>query len=258
MAATKSRPAKGKKPSKKARGRMPVKRSINLVLIDENKINPVTAILSVLLILVLAAAFSKFLVIDRLNAVSAAQAKAARIEGELDSTLDQIEAIGDIEDSYAHYTIDSMTAAELGLVDRVEILELVHRVLIANATMSTSEYCERVTQVAETLQAVQSGAPSIGEIGRYIRDSFSQFIGIQRAPADSTTTWSLTGNVLTVNAVGRSLKTMNDVAKMLEEDPIVDSCVLTTANKSNRTDLDKRVSARFIVYLQQSQEVNAQ
>ena len=50
------------------KGKLPTKRSINLVLVDENKINPLTAILGVLLIVVLAGAFSKFLVIDRLNA----------------------------------------------------------------------------------------------------------------------------------------------------------------------------------------------
>ena len=56
MAAKKTKPvqAKGKGVLK---GKMPTKRSINLVLVDENKINPLTAILGILLILVLAVVF---------------------------------------------------------------------------------------------------------------------------------------------------------------------------------------------------------
>ena len=61
MAAKKTKPAQGKGKGKSLlKGKMPTKRSIHLVLVDENKINPLTAILGVLLVLVLAAAFSGY------------------------------------------------------------------------------------------------------------------------------------------------------------------------------------------------------
>ena len=62
MAAAKSCPAKGQKASKVFHGRMPVKRKINLTLINENRIDPLKAIPAILLILLLALVFGKFLV----------------------------------------------------------------------------------------------------------------------------------------------------------------------------------------------------
>ena len=48
MAAKKTKPNQGKGKSV-LKGRMPTKRTINLVLVDENKINPLMAILGILL-----------------------------------------------------------------------------------------------------------------------------------------------------------------------------------------------------------------
>ena len=112
MAAKKTKPNKGKSVLK---GRIPTKRTINLVLVDENKINPLMAILGILLIVVLAGAFSKFLVIDRMNAMSRAQARVTQLQHDLDSTMDALDNIGDIGETYAHYTLEGMTAAELNL-----------------------------------------------------------------------------------------------------------------------------------------------
>jgi hypothetical protein len=53
--------AKNKKGSRLKRGRMPVKTSINLVPVNENKINLGIAIPAILLIILLAAAFRKYM-----------------------------------------------------------------------------------------------------------------------------------------------------------------------------------------------------
>ncbi len=257
MAAAKKGSARDKKPQGKYHGRLPSKNTINLVLNDDRKLDWRKAIPAILLIIVLAIAFAKFLVLDRLNEVDKAAALVAALRDQLDSMEDQIESIGEIEDIYAHYTIDGMTKAELGLVDRVDIMNLVRRVQIANASMSTSEFSQRLSTAGEVMRQAQDNSPSWSDIGSFIRNSLSELMGLRREANRENTTWSVTGNVLTVNVSGLSLQTLNDVAQMLEQNPIVDSCVLTTANKTSRTDVENRVSGRYIVYLKQPSEPEA-
>ena len=181
MAAAKKGPVKGKRPPKKAlRGRMPVKRSINLMLIDENRISPVKATLGIIVIVALAALFSKFMVADRLAMMSSASGKANQLKDTLDQTMEAIERYEGVEDSYAHLTYAGMTQEEMSRVDRVRVLELVADILPDNETAKT---------------------------------------------------WSVTGNIMTVEITGRTLEELNELARRVEESPIVDSCVITTAKK---------------------------
>lgn len=203
MAAEKSKPLKGRRVKKNVRGRMPTKRTINLVLIDENRISIKKAAPAILLIVALAVVFSKYMVADRLIAVSEASGRVSRLRSNLDSALELSQSFGDVEDTYAHYTTAGMTAQELGLVDRVRVTELVGTILPA------------------------------GDVAK---------------------TWSVSDNVLTVEVSGSSLETLNDLARQMEEDPIVDSCTITTANKDDRLDPGEEVRARFIVYLRQPPE----
>ena len=92
MAAAKGKPLSGARSKKGIGGRMPTKRSINLVVVDENKINPIKAVLGILLILVLAAAFGKFLVYDRLAEVNHAQARVTDLTRERGELADRLAA----------------------------------------------------------------------------------------------------------------------------------------------------------------------
>ena len=258
MAAAKNRSAQGKKAQGKYRGRLPAKNSINLVLNNDKKLDWRKALPAILLIVALAVAFGKYLVLDRLNAVDKAAARVVELQTQLDDIQDKIGDIGEIEDTYAHYTIDGMTQAELGLVDRVEILKLVRKVQIANASMSTSEFSARLSAAGDAMRQAQTTTPQWSDIGAYVKNSIADLMGLNRQSSTESTTWSVTGNVLTVNVSGLSLQTLNDVARMLEQQPIVDSCVLTTANKTSRTDVENRVSGRYIVYLKQPAEEVAQ
>ena len=213
MAAAKSGAVKGRQMKKGIRGRIPVKRTINLVPVNEDKISLKLAIPGILLILVLAGLFSKFLVIDRLTAMSKAAARTARLQSELDDALAQVTSFGDVENTYAHYTLDGMTKEELSLVDRPSVVELVSSIIPAGKTEKT---------------------------------------------------WSLSGNILTIEITAKTLEDLNQLAREIEEDPIVDSCSITTANKNQdtvinksnnrKTVVDTDVWARFIVYLRQPEE----
>ena len=69
---------------KKVLRNIPVKRSINLVLVNEKKVNVPKALLGILIIAALAGVFSKFLVIDRLNAMNSASGVAAQKKADFD------------------------------------------------------------------------------------------------------------------------------------------------------------------------------
>lgn len=244
MAAKKIKPAKGKGVLK---GKLPTKRSINLVLVDENKINPLTAILGILLIVVLAGVFSKFLVIDRLDAMSRAQGRVTRLQGDLDSAMDALDNIGDIGETYAHYTLEGMTAAELNQVDRVLVLALVDSILPVVEEGPSEE------EIAGILKSMFRDAPATGNDAldtarqRARLDLLEQLVPV---PEYIVNRWSLTDNLLTLEVNGQTLERLNELRRQIEKSPIVDSCAIMTANKDARRNAQEGVWARFIVYLQ--------
>ena len=71
--AAKGKPAGGKVLKKGIGARMPVKRSINLVLVDENKINPLEAVLGIILIVALQYLEDVIAFIWRLTSTASAQ-----------------------------------------------------------------------------------------------------------------------------------------------------------------------------------------
>ncbi len=244
MAAKKIKPAKGKGVLK---GKQPTKRSINLVLVDENKINPLTAILGILLIVVLAGVFSKFLVIDRLDAMAQAQGRVTRLQGDLDSAMDALDNIGDIGETYAHYTLEGMTAAELNQVDRVLVLALVDSILPVVEEGPSEE------EIAGILKSMFRDAPATGNDAldtarqRARLDLLEQLVPV---PEYIVNRWSLTDNLLTLEVNGQTLERLNELRRQIEKSPIVDSCAIMTANKDARRNAQEGVWARFIVYLQ--------
>ena len=244
MAAKKIKPAKGKGVLK---GKLPTKRSINLVLVDENKINPLTAILGILLIVVLAGVFSKFLVIDRLDAMSQAQGRVTRLQGDLDSAMDALDNIGDIGETYAHYTLEGMTASELNQVDRVLVLALLDSILPVVEEGPSEE------EIAGILKSMFRDAPATGNDAldtarqRARLDLLEQLVPV---PEYIVNRWSLTDNLLTLEVNGQTLERLNELRRQIEKSPIVDSCAIMTANKDARRNAQEGVWARFIVYLQ--------
>ena len=86
------------------RGRVPTKTEINFALVGIKRIRWWLLVPAVLVIAVAVAAFAKFLVLDKLAAVSNAQAEAAQVRSELNDSLARIEAYGELNEVYAHDT----------------------------------------------------------------------------------------------------------------------------------------------------------
>lgn len=244
MAAKKIKPAKGKGVLK---GKLPTKRSINLVLVDENKINPFTAILGILLVVVLAGVFSKFLVIDRLDAMSRAQSRVTSLQRDLDNAMDALDNIGDIGETYAHYTLEGMTAAELNQVDRVLVLALVDSILpVVEEGPGEEEIAGILKSLFRDAPATENDALDTAR-QRARLDMLAQLVPV---PEYIVNRWSLTDNLLTLEINGQTLERLNELRRQIEKSPIVDSCAIMTANKDARRNAQEGVWARFIVYLQ--------
>ena len=121
------RNSSGKKTGKKKRirGKMPQKRSINLALVGVERIDPKLALAGSLIVLLLAAMFSKFLVADRLAAMNRESAQVAALRTQLSQEYDKVASFGSIADEYAHYTYSGMTEEELSLVDRADVIRMI-------------------------------------------------------------------------------------------------------------------------------------
>ncbi len=158
---------KGSKGKDLRRGRMPTKTSINLVQIDKKKPKFTIAIPAIILIAIGAMAFSKFLVIDRFAERDAAVAEVVKLRNQVDDLNDALKQYADVEDIYAHYTKQSMTAEELSRVDRVKILELIASVLKEGAGATTWN----VTANILTIEFAESTLAEQNELAKKIEKS---------------------------------------------------------------------------------------
>ena len=139
-------------------GRMPTKQSINLAKVDEKKSSIGIAIPAIILIVILAAVFSKFFVYDRLAEMDAARAEVMRLRSQVDMYNDALKEYSDVEETYAHYTMDNMTPDELALVDREMVLDLVRGVLPVRSGAKTWNVAGNILtiEVAESTLAEQN------------------------------------------------------------------------------------------------------
>ncbi len=252
--AAKERPA-SKALLKKGIGRLPTKRSINLVLVDEKKIKPFRAILGMLLIVALAYAFGKFLVADRLAEMSTAASRVKQLEQTLSNTLATIEGYGEIEAKYAHYTFEDMTSTETGRVDRTEVVNLISTIIREQDNLfDINAYTPRLDALLDAM--AESGSPRQGllDFRQGVYSLGTEIVNYR----EQVLSWSVKDNILQVEVTGKSLENMNKLARKVEESPYVDSCTLTTANKDastmSLTASTSGVRGKFLIYLVQPAE----
>ena len=210
--ATAMKTNKKKSGALRRRGQIPSKRTINLAGVGEKPLRLSLAIPGIILVLLAAAAFSKFLVIDRLQDVADAQSVVYGLQRELDAGYEELSGFDDLSNLYAHYTYSGFTNEELNRTDRVDVLNLIRTMIIPYAEVST---------------------------------------------------WSVTGNQLTVNMSAESLQQINLIVQQLEAQNLVDFCTVNTANTNDNTrgNATKEefsiVRARVMAYLNAGMEVNA-
>lgn len=119
------------------RGPIPSKRTINLATLGEKPVRMGLAIPGIILVLLAAAVFAKFLVIDRLNEVSDAQNVVSGLQSQINSGYKELADFDDLSNLYAHYTYSGFTSEELNRTDRVQVLELIRNMIIPYSTISS-------------------------------------------------------------------------------------------------------------------------
>ena len=138
-------------------GRLPDKRSINLAVIGKNNINLVIAVPAIIAIVLVAFVFGKFAVADRLLAATRAEQEVNAIQAQIDEGYDKISGYGDITEIYSHYTYSGMTEEELNRADRVKVMDMLSRVVLPRATISTWTVTSNtlvLTMTGSTLQEI--------------------------------------------------------------------------------------------------------
>ena len=117
-------------------GRAPTKPDINFALVGVKHVRWWLLLLAIVLIVAVVACFAKFLVLDKLAEVNAAEAEAADARREVAECYARIEAYGELNDIYAHYTYSGMTEEELERVDRTDVMDLLERVVFPRTHIS--------------------------------------------------------------------------------------------------------------------------
>ena len=129
MALNRNESGAGKTRSLPVKGKLPVKRTINLATAGMKPMNIKAAVLGIVLIIFAAGAFGKFAVADRLIAMNREQQKASSLQSQLNGLYAEIASYSGIEDEYAHYTWSGMTEEELSRVARPEIIRMIEKEL---------------------------------------------------------------------------------------------------------------------------------
>lgn len=112
-------------PLQKIKGHYPTKTSINLVYKEKETGKNMMALVLFGVFLVLLAIFTKFMVIDQLAAVNAAEGLYRTRENQL-NTLRQSNSVYDqVEAEYSHFGIGYLSQAELDRHDRVNMLDVI-------------------------------------------------------------------------------------------------------------------------------------
>lgn len=155
---------RGNAPALKRTGRIPTKQSINFALVGMKRTNWKLMGPILLVVALLAVAFVKFMVYDRLAAVARAEAEANMAERELAECNERIAQYGELNQIYAHYTYSGMTEEELALVDRIEAMDLLADVVLPRTRVNEwSLNGNRLTLNVEgnTLQSINDTAQAL-------------------------------------------------------------------------------------------------
>ena len=146
---------KDSKKANRVRGRLPVKKSINLALVGQKKTRVTTVLLAVILIIIAAAAIGKFLVMDRLAEVDREEQKVRDLRTELSAANAKLDSFGELQETYAHYTFADMTGEEMRRVERSDVVDLIERVVLPAAELNSWNVKENQLTLNVTMDTLQ-------------------------------------------------------------------------------------------------------
>lgn len=129
LSSLKNRPTKIKAPRPKY--------YLNLAGYNKKQVNPVKFGIIVAIVAILIILFAKFLVFDRFAELQRAESEAASLKSQIDANYAKIKELDGLSDEYAHYTFSGMSEDEMALVSRVDVMEMINRLIVPHATVSS-------------------------------------------------------------------------------------------------------------------------
>lgn len=125
---------------------------------------------------------------------------------------------------------------------KAQVKDLQSRIDDANKTI------ESMHDIEEEYAHYTTEGMTDEEQSRIDRISVMRLVEKAEAAGGSFRSWTVSGNVMTLQVDGSSLSGLNQVAAALEREPIVERCVINTADKGRNHDTGD-VEVSFIVYL---------
>ena len=157
----------------KVRGRLPVKKSINIAAVGQKKTRLAVALPLFLFALAVIAVFTKFLVMDRLEAVDREEQRVRELRTQLSAANAELEGFGELKEEYAHYTFADMTEEELQRVERSDVVELLERIVIPRASLSSWSVRQNQLTLAVTLDTLQDTSELVQLLNEDARVDFA-------------------------------------------------------------------------------------
>ena len=111
----------------------PSKIYINLAMREKRKVDPKLAIPGIILVLLLAAAFGKFGVADRMAQVSRAQGELNVVLSEKAVMENAVADYDEVKAEYAKYSINWMDDVEKSLVKKTDMISLINSQILLNS-----------------------------------------------------------------------------------------------------------------------------
>lgn len=105
----------------------PHKKSLNLVVKEKSSVNFLVLIPVLILLVIGALAFSKFMILDRFTQVDQAKAEVAVLQSTFDGLKAYTAKYPEVEEEYQRYSTKWMTNEESGTVSRMDMLKLVEK-----------------------------------------------------------------------------------------------------------------------------------
>jgi hypothetical protein len=114
----------------KSRVKAPTKTSINLVIKRDSFFKSKKAIPVIIAIVILTCVLIGVLLVRPLIILNNAHTRVAELQTQLSDANKLIQEKGDVEEEYAHYTTEGMSAEELSRVDRVKVMKAVEDAVV--------------------------------------------------------------------------------------------------------------------------------
>lgn len=113
----------------------PVKKTMNFVH-HKSSFNPRRVLPLVLVLLIAAAAFVKFGILDPTDKKTAALASLAQQQDQLAAINQTLTGFDDLSKQYGRYSYGWMNETEIGLVSRMDVLDMVEKKIAPTATIT--------------------------------------------------------------------------------------------------------------------------